>query len=595
MLIIWSAASDTIYAQGYKYIVSATETPVSLMPKPEIDHMASLGVKKVAIIYVDEPFPAGLAQHAKRLADKNGIEVTTYEKYSPGTKDFTILLQKVRMSKADAFYASAYMDDQKIMIRQMKEANLMFPYVYMVYSGMPQWADLEDDGLYIFGHTLYHDSLNWSVNAGLSRAEFEKVFDKTFPNSENPPDFQTSLSYGAGVLLEKFIKKAKELILDYVACMVGGVNSTQGEKIIEVFASMKGVPEVQIYGSPEKLPLLNAIYVNSYLATTLDFDDTYDGHPGSTVVPVALGIGELNNIDGKALIESVVAGYEIGIRISNGIKPTPERTKKVRGINTWQIFCATTVAAKLFKLSRDQTAHAHGHAAIHASVPSLRKWGFIDGKIQWLKNNFGWTSYGGVLSALLSREGFIADTTIFDGQDGFWIMASSDQCDFDALREPMDSFYTLKVHTKPYSACRHIHPTLDAVSAIVEESRPAPEHIDEVEVQTFYEVVKDYTFLPSLPFDVVFSAPHLIALALHGIPPGADWFKEEHLRNKEIRKIAQKVNITEWDEASKLYPLVNRELMSKVQIKEKSGIVYNKTVRIPKGDPRNPMSTHRFG
>lgn len=214
MLIIWSAASDKVYEQGYKHIVSATETPVSLMPKPEIDHMTALGVKKLAIIYIDEPFPAGLAKHAKRLAEKSGIEVTKYEKFSAGTKDFTILLQKVKMSKADAFYASAYMDDQKIMIRQMKEANLMFPYVYMVYSGMPQWADLGDDGLYVFGHTLYHNSLNWSVDAGLSRVEFEKVFGKTFPNAENPPDFQTSLSYGAGVLLEQFIEKANSLEAD---------------------------------------------------------------------------------------------------------------------------------------------------------------------------------------------------------------------------------------------------------------------------------------------------------------------------------------------------------------------------------------------
>ena len=59
---------------------------------------------------------------------------------------------------------------------------------------------------------------------------------------------------------------------------------------------------------------------------------------------------------------------------------------------------------------------------------------------------------------------------------------------------------------------------------------------------------------------------------------------------KKIRQTAQKVVITEWDEASRLYPLVNRELMSKVQIKETSGRAYNKTVRIPKGDPRNPMS-----
>jgi branched-chain amino acid transport system substrate-binding protein len=211
MLVIWSAASDAIYEQGYKYIVSATETPVSLMPRPEIEHMAKLGAQELAIIYMDEPFPAGLAKHAKRLAELNDMEVVQYEKYSPGTKDFTILLQKVKMSGADAFYASAYMDDQKVIIRQMKEANLMFPYVYMVYSGMPQWQDLGDDGLYIFGHTLYHENLNWDVNAGMSRAEFEEVFAETFPDAENPPDFQTSLAYGAGVLLELFVEQADAL------------------------------------------------------------------------------------------------------------------------------------------------------------------------------------------------------------------------------------------------------------------------------------------------------------------------------------------------------------------------------------------------
>ena len=211
MLVIWSAASDAIYQQGYDYIVSATETPVSLMPRPEIEHMAKLGIKKLAIVYIDEPFPAGLAKHAKRLAELNGIDVVKYEKYSPGMKDFTILLQKVKMTGADGFYASAYMDDQKVIIRQMKEANLMFPYVYMVYSGMPQWGDLGNDGLYIFGHTLYHENLNWDVTAGMSRAEFEKVFAKTFPDAEHSPDFQTSLAYGAGVLLSLFVEKADSL------------------------------------------------------------------------------------------------------------------------------------------------------------------------------------------------------------------------------------------------------------------------------------------------------------------------------------------------------------------------------------------------
>ena len=386
------------------------------------------------------------------------------------------------------------------------------------------------------------------------------------------------------------VHKAKELILDSIACMIGGLRTIQGEKIIRLYGAMQGIPEAPIYGRQERLPLLNAIYVNSYLATVLDFDDTYDGHPGSTIVPVALNIGEINAISGRALIEAVVTGYEIGIRVSNGIKPTPERTKQVRGINTWQIFCATAVAARLFELTREATAHAYGHAAIHAPVPSLRKWGFVDGKIQWLKNNFGWTSYGGVLSAMLARDEFIADTTIFDGEDGFWIMASSDRCNYDALQERLGTWHTPKVHTKPYSACRHIHPTLDAVSAILQEAHLLPGDIEKVEVETFYEVVNDYSFLPSLPFDVVFSAPFLVALVLHYVPPGPDWLSDAYLNNETIRQTAGKVVITEWEEASRLYPLVNRELMSRVRIIETGGKVHEKMVRIPKGDPRNPMS-----
>ncbi len=211
MLIIWSAAADAVYDQGYKYIVSATEVPNSLMPKPEVEHMASLGVKKMAVIYSDEPFTAGMARFAKSIGEKLGMTVPIFEKYSPGTKDFTILLQKVQATKPDGFYASAYMDDLKNILRQMRELNIMFNYVYMVYSGMPQWLDLGDEGLHIFGHTLFHDDLKWKVNAGMDLTQFVARFKTLFPKSEYPPDFQTSLAYGAGVILEEMIKKAGTL------------------------------------------------------------------------------------------------------------------------------------------------------------------------------------------------------------------------------------------------------------------------------------------------------------------------------------------------------------------------------------------------
>jgi 2-methylcitrate dehydratase PrpD len=386
------------------------------------------------------------------------------------------------------------------------------------------------------------------------------------------------------------VQRAKELIVDSIACMLGGVKPEQGSKMIALYSGMGGVPDAQVYGTDRRLPLLNAVCVNSYLATVLDFDDTYDGHPGSTVVPVALTVGEWINASGVEIIEAVVAGYEVGIRVSNGIKPTPERTRKVRGINTWQIFCAAATAARLLRLSPEETAHALCHAALHASVPSLRKWGFIDGRIQWLKNNFGWTSYGGVLSCLLAKEGFMSDLTIFDGEDGFWIMASSDRCDYDALREPLTSYHLMKVHTKPYPACRHIHPTLDAVSEIMASSMLNPAEVHKIEVHTFYEVVENYGFLPTIPFDACFSAPYLVGLLVHGVTPGPDWADPVLLRDEGILNTARKVELIDWDEASSLYPLVNRELISRVKVSMRSGREFERTVRIPRGDPRRPMA-----
>lgn len=387
------------------------------------------------------------------------------------------------------------------------------------------------------------------------------------------------------------VNQSKRLILDSIGCMLGGSMQDQGKRIFNHFQAMGGIQQATVFGTRKKVPLKNAIYINSYLATILDFDDTYDGHPGSTIVPVALNSGELDGISGRDIITSVIAGYEIGIRISNGIKPTPERTHRVRGINTWQIFCATVTAAKLFGLNQDQIAHALSHAAIHAPVPSLRKWGFKSGKIQWLKNNLGWTSYGGVLSAQLAQLSFIGDKTIFDGQDGFWIMASSDQCDYLAITEPLsNNYYILKVHTKPYPACRHIHPTLDAVKTIAEKSSISADQILNIDIHTFYEVVDNYTFYPTLPFDVPYSAPYLIALLILKVPVGLSWFDLGLIGDQRLKTIAQKISFHEWEEASKAYPLVKRELMSRAVFFSKGYGQVQKEVRIPRGDPRNPMT-----
>ena len=210
-LVIWSASSDKIYEQGHKYIVSATQIAASRLGKPGADAMGAMGVKKLAIIYLDEPFPAGTAAGVKRRAEELGIDVVMFEKFAKGTKDFSVMIQKALATGADAFYPASYEGDQMNIARQMRELDANFPMTYMFYGSQPQFLGIGQDAKYLFSQTLWHPKVRWKVNAGLDRDTVKARYEKLFPNAKYPADFQTALAYGAGAVLEEIIKKAQSL------------------------------------------------------------------------------------------------------------------------------------------------------------------------------------------------------------------------------------------------------------------------------------------------------------------------------------------------------------------------------------------------
>ena len=166
------------------------------------------------------------------------------------------------------------------------------------------------------------------------------------------------------------IHAAKRLIIDSMGCTLGGTRLPQGRSVIDLFANLSGKEECTIAGSSKRIPCIHAGYVNSYLGNLLDFDDTYFGHPGTTVIPPALALGEKLHLSGKDLIVGIIAGYEIGIRVADAIKPSRERLEKVWGLNTWQVFSSAAVSAKLLGLDREQMMNAFGLAgSMHLYPP----------------------------------------------------------------------------------------------------------------------------------------------------------------------------------------------------------------------------------
>lgn len=210
-LTIWSASSDAIYNQGYKYVVSASQIAASRLGHPSVKALHAMGAKTIAFAYLDEPFPAGITKGAADLAKKLGMKVVMMEKFAKGTKDFSVIIQKGLASGADAFYPTSYEGDQMIIARQLREQDASFPAVYMVYASQTQFLEIGKDADYLVSQTLMHDKINWKVNAGLNRSQVVERYKKLFPNVAYPADFQTALAYSAGAVLEEIVKKANSL------------------------------------------------------------------------------------------------------------------------------------------------------------------------------------------------------------------------------------------------------------------------------------------------------------------------------------------------------------------------------------------------
>lgn len=207
-LMIWSASADSIYAQGYKNVVSGTQLAASLLGLPTIKAMKAMGIESVAIAHLDEPFPAGIAKGQAKWAEENGMTVTMVEKFSTGTKDYSILIQKALASGAQAFIPTSYEGDQMIIARQLRELDANFDAVGLYYGAQPQFLEIGADADYLLSQTLLSPKVNWDVTAGLTRAEMMDKYAELFPDAAYEPDFQTALAYGAGAVLEAIITKA---------------------------------------------------------------------------------------------------------------------------------------------------------------------------------------------------------------------------------------------------------------------------------------------------------------------------------------------------------------------------------------------------
>jgi branched-chain amino acid transport system substrate-binding protein len=206
----WAVAADTVFQQGYRFVVNGGTTPVSRVPDVPVQALKDIGGRVVSTIAVDEPYSEALATLFKAAAEKRGLRVGAMEKYQRGARDFTIPLQKAAAAGTDLFCITSYDSDMIAMLRQMKENDINFPAIFSGFSQNSSILALGTDAIGLWGQFNIDPRVHYPVTRGADAAGFLKAYQAKYPNGPEP-DINTAVACAGTTVLGAVIEQATDL------------------------------------------------------------------------------------------------------------------------------------------------------------------------------------------------------------------------------------------------------------------------------------------------------------------------------------------------------------------------------------------------
>ena len=390
-------------------------------------------------------------------------------------------------------------------------------------------------------------------------------------------------------LPREVVEHTKIAILNILAVALGGYQTRIGKLHLELAKETAGgILESTLIGDGTKISCPFAAYANGNLAFALDYEDVvlYTLHAGPVVIPAALAVGEKVNASGKDLILASVLGYEIGTRIGLSMQPSPERGSKVWG-QQYTPFAPCVTAGRLLGLNSDEMEIALGVTGTYATVPSAYKYfGIVEETrpMREVKLGWGWMSMAGVFGALSAERGFRGGHGILDGDEGFYIMSGSDQCDFEKMTEGLGTTYLiLETEFKGHPSIAWNHPPHTAIKKQLEKNNIGPGDIEGVTVRGLgAERIADYD--PAGPVDAMFSLPYTVATTILGEKLVPDLYSEDKLNDPSIKGMIDKIRIEPDAEADRIWFEEQKAVFS-INIKLTGGKELKTSVEYPKDKP----------
>ena len=337
------------------------------------------------------------------------------------------------------------------------------------------------------------------------------------------------------------VKRLAKIFVDQIGIGYMGYRKT-GVELGDYAFRFSGSPEAIIIGSNRKVSCAIAAGVNAQLARNTNFEDSGPGlHPGPLIVHTALAAAQMANVSGKEILTAMAIGYELNYRFFKA-------SKKAADIG-YNNLIAAAISAKLFRFNLHQISKAISLCwefpvkRINYSKPKLT------GRISALGMGHFFSANSGVQSSLMTLDGFISLEDELDYLE--------DEYDFDCLLNSDYQFKCLEksVFLKFWPASHASHMVLEATEELIMENKITSNDIISVKVglPDIYLLPHQNNSRPKDYWEAIYSFAWSMAMVIHRIPPGPQWFEGEVLANTDYTLTTDKISVEPNTEATKSF------------------------------------------
>lgn len=381
-------------------------------------------------------------------------------------------------------------------------------------------------------------------------------------------------------------------VLDWAGCAIIGATTPVAGLLADVF--LRGQQgSCMVIGRDDGVgPEAAARYLGA-LGNIYEMDDVDKRarlHPGPVVIPAALAAAQATGADAGTLLDAIVRGYEGMVRLGRALGDAHYRYWHSTA-SCGTVGAAVAVAA-ILGLDRDATAQAIALAVTRTGgLWETRN----DPRSNAKQVHNAQASGDGWLAAMMAAAGLRGPAGILEGREGLFAATAGGADPAFILADATPHAWCLTdISLKPWPACRHAHPVIDAALALLDQmDRPSLRVTDVsgIAIQTYGDALRFCDRPdPATVIEAKFSLQHSVAVTLLGGAPPLSAFDPPAIADAAIATMRSKVKVAVGQPYEDRYPA---RFGARLALTLADGTLLVREQPDALGDPENPLPRDR--